>query len=784
MCGLYAFAGLVLSLRLTQLSVASDSTHKNVLKIKQHWVDSEKKQNLPQLKLFTVQANKTDMCVRVRVRMKPPSHNKTVQIEFTELASNNSQNIFVKEGHHENETVWWEELFKDRRKVEVRCSFRPGGRHTRVWHLTFDCFKAQAGNRVYVSVRELNQTLITASPTVIHPQVRVFPVPRFPVNHRSGSDEGKDTVPVYNLKVDILAKRFLVTMAEGQNVKVRLCFKNFQRECSGARPHQVNTDLNRTISLNFTHLVPCMCVQLYYFSLDAKRDTACPLKDKTLPGGGDVLSSSSLIPFGSSVLQWKPLCPSAQSKPSVALCWQQPENQSHCVHVQNSTLVETELSYNVSQVDKHPHMCVKFSLNESRRVFCPYSSGLIPKWEVTVVLGPQGLRVQLSSSVQAVFAAQLCVRENEACVAIGNVHSVLMKQDARHGELSIPLSSSSSGLCVQVWQAVPALLGRRTICPDYSHRRWGLILAVSLAFLVTVTTLGILTYNMIKKKTSVWRRSERKPVLLVCSSDDVAHVAAVCALASGLQEELCVDVRLAHWTHCSTQASLARLGPVPWLYGQCQAVQQAGGVVLVAWSADALRAFLRWREGQVEEMEHRWSGKETWTERAREASSVVAPVFIAALASLWTGLHSERRGEGFGLIDFRGLGGSCYVPKDLRGVRRYCLPRDLSSLVHELDLKARGPGGVKAAVSQWCCWPRLISKVLSSWLSQRLAQRLEACLPQADERARLASERTLPLKSDSGKNTKLKQKIRLLTDDPDSMEYNETSEKEQLGMPA
>uniref|UniRef100_A0A8B9HTN5 Uncharacterized protein n=1 Tax=Astyanax mexicanus TaxID=7994 RepID=A0A8B9HTN5_ASTMX len=169
--------------------------------------------------------------------------------------------------------------------------------------------------------------------------------------------------------------------------------------------------------------------------------------------------------------------------------------------------------------------------------------------------------------------------------------------------------------------------------------------------------------------------TKRKPVLLVCSSEDVDHVAAMCALASGLQEELRIDVRLAQWALCSTRASLAQLGPAPWLYGQWQEVQQAGGVVL----------------------------------ELRES-----PVFNATLSCLWAGLHGKNSCQGFGLVCFRGLGNSCHIPKDLRGIRRFCLPRDLSNLVHELDLRESSPeGGVKEVSSGWCCWPRLFSKALS-----------------------------------------------------------------------
>lgn len=256
----------------------------------------------------------------------------------------------------------------------------------------------------------------------------------------------------------------------------------------------------------------------------------------------------------------------------------------------------------------------------------------------------------------------------------------------------------------------------------------------------------------------MWRHAERKPLLLVCSSDDPAHVAAVCTLASGLQEELCLDVRLAQWAHCSTQASLAELGPVPWFYSQNQEVQRAGGMVLLAWSLEAQQAFLQWkeREGKEERKRSWWRGKVgdkekdtawsnalledqkdkqkgLWLENAQERSSVMSPLLNATLSSLLAGLHSKSCGQKFGLVCFWGLGCNNHITKDLRGVRRYCLPRDLSSLIHELDLKDGSLGGGVQEVSRgWCCLPRLFSKALSFWLSQRLAQRLAAWLPPTD----------------------------------------------------
>ncbi|XP_062854834.1 interleukin-17 receptor E [Trichomycterus rosablanca] len=716
---------------------------------------SDEKQNLPTLNLSVVVRNGSDMCVRMRLRMEPLSANKNLEIRYTELSTRRFKSLSIRRSRHKTNSLLWKWLDLKGRRVNItsNCfSTDLDGRRKPVWELQYDCFQAHVGHRVQVHVLGLNSTLSSY----------------LPIEHQS---PGGDPVPVYSVTVDIPSKRFMVAIEAGQEVFMKLCHKSLEVVCTGKSPQLINASLYQTVNISFPHLVPCVCVQMYYSEVDARRHTTCPFQDKILPGGGDVLSSSSYL-YASSLFEWKPICPSAQSKPAVSLCWQHHSNHSVCFPLQNSTLHETgDL----------------LSLNGSRRVFCPFSSGGFSKWDAKVVPASQCLHVQISSSTPASFAAQLCVNKGEECIPKGDVQHVQMADGAEDVELTVPLFLPISGLCVQVWRTKPALLGRRIICPDYTHRRWGFIIAVSLACLVTITTLGILTYAWIKRRISVWRSAQRKPVLLVCSSDDTTHISTVCALASGLHEELHVDVRLAQWAHCSTQASLAHLGPAPWLYGQCQLVQRAGGMVLVAWSPQAQQAFLKWRDrgGGQNKNEKEWldTPEESCAERG---CSVTATVFNATLFSLWAGLRSERRGQGFGLVCFRGISGTSRIPKELRGIRRYCLPRDLSNLIHELNLKEHGTGkGVEDRVSGGCCLPRFFSKFLAFWLSQSLARRLDVWLPQT---ASVIDRKPFfkPVREGAGDKTKNLKKKRKKKDwsacptRKKSVEWNVVTEKELL----
>lgn len=208
-----------------------------------------------------------------------------------------------------------------------------------------------------------------------------------------------------------------------------------------------------------------------------------------------------------------------------------------------------------------------------------------------------------------------------------------------------------------------------------------------------------------------------------------------------------MDVRLAQWAHCRSQPSVAQLGPQPWLYGQCQAVQRAGGVILIAWSLDAHHNYLRWRkshsvlkknrssrvcntamysevEGGCEDRE--MCNDEELIEKPSNPSSITSAVFNAALSCLWTGIHSDSHGQGFGLVYFQSLNTNSHIPKPIRCVQKYCLPRDLSSLVHDLGSSRNG---IEKRQGNKQCRPRLISKGLSFFASRQLASRLAVKLP-------------------------------------------------------
>ncbi|XP_060912994.1 uncharacterized protein LOC132989400 [Labrus mixtus] len=605
--------------------------------------------------------------------------------------------------------------------------------------------------------------------------------------------EVPDPKPDFDLSVNQSSKSVTVTVEPGRKVKTRWCYLKSKGVCiGGISAITIDPSKSRSALLNIPFLLPCVSVQAYYTHSDASRRQKGPFQGESLADVTDVWRSSKLTPFQSH-LQWSSECPASDFQISASLCWQ---HEHLCTSVLDLTPQETRdgnLKYDTSAVDKHPNMCVKFSLQGSNKIDCPFQARE-SSWKVYIRPGRQSMFLYLTSSIPANFSAQVCALSEEGCAPMGQVHSTTIEGNSTETRMLVPLHLSAEKICVQVWQSDPVLFGRRILCMDGSHNRWGICAVAALVVVVVIALLGIFIHRLTKIRAAGWI-SIQTPVLLVCSSEHSAHVSAVCALASILQGDLSATVHMALWSQSSqTQAGaragpgngVADLGPLPWLYGQWETVLKAQGKVLIIWSPEAKKTYETRREervknkGKNEEQDGekerdleenlklygRKLGKSK-NEKAtgekdciqlpvcdyidcyphKEPSSVIAPVFTAALACL-EGALQECKCQGVALVYFQGLCRSRDIPKAFRGIPRYCLPQDFRGIIQEL-------GGIrrqtKTGTFRWHCWPRLLSKMLSIWLARRLARSLQALLPQTHGKKMQGSSVTSSLKMNSDK---------------------------------
>ncbi|MBN3326453.1 I17RE protein, partial [Atractosteus spatula] len=705
-------------------------------------------------------------CVRAQVALPCRVLPRNIVLDFLELSSNRH----------------WEVRVRGRRRATAE---------TWKWQLSYECFEAEGGRDVLVSV----------SSSVFQEPVSV-----------AYTVEDSERGPVFNVTLDGPARALVVSVLPGPVLKARLCYQHFivcddlsppvtglivaptavrflppacranrvSSVCRTPAPtpvpgssaqergepgvsvplltlcvSQVDPSEALTARLSFPLLLPCLCVevrvrlpqlsercgdtghrekgeivlpveaplaerqfihrtsqgstnhtlhcmtaltgagavclsacahlflQVYHLGYDHWRRIACPLKDQRWDTRADDLWRSSTIHFlsqrsGSTLtLRWDSPCPLPHS--SASLCWRDSETApSACRVIVNSTLKREDSVYTISGVDRHPQLCVQLSYQDSYHVECPFGPG-DADWTAEVTPAGSLQHLRITSGVPASFSAGLCRREEERCVPVAPVHRASLDSGSNATELRVTLSSPGPWLCVQVWRTDVAFSPKMLLCPYNPNGRLGLMALAALILSFSTTLLLFLGYLGIRKRLSgpVW---QHKPVLLVSSSDSEPQVSAVCALASLLQRELCCEVQLSHWA----QGELAQLGPVPWLYGQREAVRRAEGRVLIAWSPEGREVYQRWRG-----------------------------VLQAALACLLSEQGGGGDGGGeFALVSFTGLCHSRDIPQRLSGLPHYRLPRDFGRLVEELQ---GGRGGCRR------CWARLLTKTLAHRLACQLA---------------------------------------------------------------
>uniref|UniRef100_A0A672YHS9 SEFIR domain-containing protein n=1 Tax=Sphaeramia orbicularis TaxID=375764 RepID=A0A672YHS9_9TELE len=571
-----------------------------------------------------------------------------------------------------------------------------------------------------------------------------------------------DPIPDFHVSVNKSSKSFTVSAMPGNKVHIRWCYLTMSGRCTGdADLTTIDPSQTPSAVINFPYLLPCTCVEAYYTYSDAKRSLPkCPLRNTTITDVSDVWYSAE-VELHEQLLVWRSKCPVSDAKISASLCWKQHEHL--CTPVFNLSQVEKEerhkLIYNTSAVDKHPQMCVQFSLQGSHNISCPFQADM-SSWEVNIEPGVQRVFVYITSSVAAKFSAQLCILKSEGCAPIGVVHSGRMNNSAI--TINVLLSNVTERPCVQC-----------IFCVSDTHNRCGMYAVAALVFVVIVTLLGMFIHRLTKKGAAGWLYIQ-KPVLLVCSSEHPAHISAVCTLASILQADLGATVHLALWAQSSQNqpgTGVADLGPIPWLYGQWETVLKAQGNVLIIWTPEAKQTYEKWWDemGKLDKSDKRKEDyskaekrhkkpkadveenlrlnglrpgkcKEDKTETKKdnktdsspqnEPCTVVAPVFRAALSCL-AGAIQENKGQRVAFVYIQGHGHSKDIPRTFRGVPRYCLPHDFRGLIQELGGTTRT---TENTTFRWHCWPRLMSKVLSLWLARQLTHRLQTLLPQTQEK--------------------------------------------------
>ncbi|KAM6121446.1 LOW QUALITY PROTEIN: interleukin-17 receptor E [Pterocles gutturalis] len=580
-------------------------------------------------------------CLRVRLALPATGLGgvRGLQLNFLELGSNRAGWLQVWQQHRE-----------------------PG---SSPWQMQFDCFPVESGRQVLVSLRTIPDRGFVLSRSHLVTTEPPGEAGRDPRGVPGGSPHLLTPTcsvgPVFTHAWVPEARAIEVWVPEGPAVSVRLCHQ-LALECEELpRPfhRQVPVPGGHRVSLPYEFLVPCLCIEASYPHHDSPRSKRCPFRDQPAAYGPELWSSVRFHDYSSSSKDQMAMVLSASCplRPQATLCWRETVAETApCHDVPNSTATEDEQAYTLDKVDVHPQLCFRFSYGNSSHVECPHRPETA--WNVSVSARGLQLRLHLTSSIPAAFSAALCQRRGGQCEPEAPLYTVTRPEGSAPGELALLLPVQVLGSCVLVWRSDVRFARKQLLCPDVSRRHFGPGLALALGLVVTV-----LLHNC----RSAWRPAAGaaggRPVLLLYSPDSEEHLGLVCALAERLRAGLGCDVRLDLWE----AGGVGQVGALPWLYAQRGHVGRQRGTVLLLWSRGSTRLFRRWRVGAADRL-----------------PGDAHDIFGAAMACLHGELGAAGRGGGWVLAYFSRLCSSRDVPRPLRPLPTYRLPRQLPGLLGAL----------------------------------------------------------------------------------------------------
>uniref|UniRef100_A0ACB8FPF8 Uncharacterized protein n=2 Tax=Sphaerodactylus townsendi TaxID=933632 RepID=A0ACB8FPF8_9SAUR len=226
--------------------------------------------------------------------------------------------------------------------------------------LQFNCFEVSAGQHVYVTMRTI--------PNYCGVQLNQ----EYYVEDCRNSDVGKNFPDCFVGKlayeVDRARQTILVNvsdMTQNDDYYVRLCHQQFVCEDAGSVILIQRNDPVKSISLPFTRLLPCLCIEAWPAIPDARRIQMCPFENNTKALWDDIIYNPV-----AHTLTWEPACP---IHVNVSLCRLMKMNNQCVDRLNFPKTAQEKVKY--SRVNAHPRLCMKFSTKHGSWLRCPFAHG-------------------------------------------------------------------------------------------------------------------------------------------------------------------------------------------------------------------------------------------------------------------------------------------------------------------------------------------------------------------------------------------------------------------------
>ncbi|XP_010014270.1 PREDICTED: putative interleukin-17 receptor E-like [Nestor notabilis] len=277
-------------------------------------------------------------------------------------------------------------------------------------HIQFNCIEVNVAQHIYVTMKTVPN----------YCEVKLSQ--EYYVEDCRNSDLGK-YIPAcsagkFDYNVDRARKIISVNVSNflrDQDYYVRLCHKWFTCEDVGAFAVIKGKESLKSVSLKYSQLLPCLCIEGWLAIPDARRIQLCPFENDTKALWDNIVYNPV-----TQTLAWEPACPVLVM---VNLCRLMKSND-YCEDIQNSSRSSPE-KVKYSRVDTHPRLCMKFTTKQGSWVKCPFARGEFPAWKMRTAAVAEQIQVFFTSQTKAQFSVLVCNRTQMAsCESLGMHRSV------------------------------------------------------------------------------------------------------------------------------------------------------------------------------------------------------------------------------------------------------------------------------------------------------------------------------------------------------------------------
>lgn len=514
-----------------------------------------------------------------------------------------------------------------------------------------------------------------------------------------------DKAPQFHYQHFVEEKRFVVSIPDSQNAYARLCHKlNACEDLENSDKQLFNS--SHSVSLSYDTVLPCLCIEVFYAQPNSRRKQECPFLEQPKPYLADLMRvSAKKITFKANTMMVHYDSPCQLFRLNVSLCRKQ---NGSCMTVDEAAIATYDMKYSISNIDRDPNLCFKFTLDNQTFVKCPNNSDRV--WKVEVKFKLFDVLLKISSEVPASFNGAICYQNQSTgtCHIQSAVYNFSAMQ-SKTMQLSLPWPGR--GRCIKVWRSDVRFAHERLICSfDYSHKHLGLIALVALLVVFALTLFCFLTFCRIWKIFTA--PLLRRTILLVYSPDSSEYKTLICAFADFLQSILGCEVILDMWD----MNTVSEIGMLPWFYQKRELVSQRKGKVMIMWTT------------RTKSMYQQWSNHELNSFAWKDPTNL----FGAAMSCLSKDLGGEQESgklKEYSIVYFEGLCERKDIPKNLKKISKYRLFKDLYRLVIKLqDTTCLSSTCLIKAVAKY-----LMKKLIRLKESKDLQNHVELCKQRLHE---------------------------------------------------